>query len=162
LALEFTPDFNEHAGGLLVDPNASDGGGTFGVGVGEGASRNNVFFAQPSAEQWHYYAFVIDTEGSGASEITPYVDGYAVSYTKSESGTGGGFADSTLYWMSRDASSLFGAGDMQDLALYDGALSAGVILEHYEVGEGGPKALFVSSPVAASVGVPVRFDAKWQ
>jgi sugar lactone lactonase YvrE len=159
LALEFTPNFNEHAGGFLVDPSASDGGGTFAVGVGEGGSRNNVFFAQPSAEQWHYYAFVIDTEGSGTTEITPYVDGHAVSYTKSASGTGGGFADSTLYWMSRDASSLFGAGSMQDLALYDGALSSGTILEHYEIGEGGPKAFFSSSPVDATVGVPVRLNA---
>jgi hypothetical protein len=159
LALEFTPDFNEHAGGFLVDPNASDGGGTFGVGVGEGASRNNVFFAQPTAEQWHYYVFVIDTEGSGATEITPYVDGHAVSYTKSESHSGGEFADSTLYWMSRDASSLFGAGSMQDLALYETALSAGRIAEHYELGEGGPKASFGSTPVVATAGVPVRLDA---
>ena len=36
LALEFTPNFNENAGGFLVDPNASDEGGMFGVGVGEG------------------------------------------------------------------------------------------------------------------------------
>ena len=159
LALEFTPNFNEHPGGFLVDPSASDGGGTFGIGVGEGASRNNVFFAQPSAEQWHYYAFVIDTEGSGATEITPYVDGHEVSYTKSASGTGGGLADSTLYWMSRNASSLFGAGSMQDLALYDGALSSRTIAEHYEMGEGGPTASFGSAPVAATVGVPVRLNA---
>jgi Concanavalin A-like lectin/glucanases superfamily len=86
LAMEFTPNFNEDTGGFLVDPNASVG--TFGVGVGEGGSRNNVFFARPSAEQWHYYAFVIDTEGSGATEITPYVEGHVVSYTKAESGTG--------------------------------------------------------------------------
>jgi Tol biopolymer transport system component len=157
LAMEFTPNFNEHAGGFLVDPNASVG--TFGVGVGEYGARNNVFFARPSAEAWHYYAFVIDTEGSGATEIKPYVDGHEVSYTKSESGTGGGFANSTLYWMSRDASSLFGSGSMQDLALYEGTLSATAILEHYEVGEGGPKASFTSAPVVASAGVPVRLDA---
>jgi hypothetical protein len=137
LAMEFTPNFNEHAGGFLVDPNASVG--TFGVGVGEYGARNNVFFARPSAEAWHYYAFVIDTEGSGATEITPYVDGHVVSYTKTESGTGGGFADSTLYWMSRDASSLFGSGSMQDLALYEGTLSATAILEHYEIGRAVPK-----------------------
>ncbi|MGA7705604.1 MAG: LamG-like jellyroll fold domain-containing protein [Solirubrobacteraceae bacterium] len=159
LALEFTPDFNENAGGFLVDPNAYEDGGTFGVGVGEGASRNNAFFAQPSAEAWHYYAFVIDTEGSGATEITPYVDGKAMSYSKTESGTGGGFADSTLYWMSRDVSSLFGAGSMQDLALYDTTLGSGEILEHYEIGKGGPTASFSSSPLVATAGVPVRLDA---
>ena len=159
LALEFTPNFNENAGGFLVDPNAYEDGGTFGIGVGEGASRNNAFFAQPSAEAWHYYAFVIDTEGSGSTEITPYVDGKAMSYSKTESGTGGGFADSTLYWMSRDASSLFGEGAMQDLALYDTTLSSGAILEHYEIGKGGPTASFASSPLVATAGVPVRLDA---
>jgi PKD repeat protein len=156
LALEFTPNFNENAGGFLVDPNA---GGSFGVGVGKDSSRNNSFFAQPSAEAWHYYAFAIDTEASGATEITPYVDGHAVSYSKTQSGTGGGFADSTLYWMSRDASSLLGSGDMQDLALYDGTLSPDTIAAHYEAGEGGPKASFTSAPVVASVGVPVHLNA---
>ena len=156
LALEFTSNFNENAGGFLVDPNA---GGSFGVGVGKDSSRNNSFFAQPSAEVWHYYAFVIDTEASGASEITPYVDGHAVSYSKTESGTGGGFANSTLYWMSRDASSLLGSGDMQDLALYNGTLSSSTIAAHYEAGKGGPKASFTTAPVVASVGVPVRLNA---
>ncbi len=87
-------------------------------------------------------------------QITPYVDGRAVSYTKTESGTGAGtFAKATLYWMSRDASTLFGAGSMQDLALYDTTLSSSTIAEHYELGEGGPKAAFTSSPVVATAGV---------
>ncbi len=32
LAMEFTPNFNENAGGFLVDPNAGEYGGTFGSG----------------------------------------------------------------------------------------------------------------------------------
>jgi hypothetical protein len=136
LAMEFTPNFNETPGGFAVDPN--DAGGEFSVGVGEGATRNNAYFARPSAEQWHHYDFVINTEGPGETEITPYVDGQAVSYTKIESNTGGGFANSTLYWMSRNASSLFGGGSMQDVALYDSALSPSEIHEHYEVAVGAP------------------------
>jgi hypothetical protein len=159
LALEFTSDFNEYAGGFLVDPDASPGT-DFAVSIGEGGSRNTVYFERPSAGVWHYYAFVIDTEASAETEITPYVDGRAVSYTKSESGTGAGnFANSTLFWMSRDASTLFGAGSMQDLALYDTTLSSSTVAEHYELGEGGPKASFTSAPVVASAGVPVRLDA---
>ena len=38
-------------------------------------SRNNVFFARPSAGAWHHYAFVIDTTAPAATQITPYVDG---------------------------------------------------------------------------------------
>ena len=137
LALEFTPNFNENPGGFLVDPDATPGS-DFAVALGQyyTGHNNNVLFERPTAEQWHYYAFVIDTEASGETEITPYVDGHEVSYSKLATGTGAGdFADSTLYWMSRDASTLFGAGSMQDLALYEETLSAGTILEHYEHGE---------------------------
>jgi hypothetical protein len=159
LALEFTPNFNEYAGGFLVDPDASPGT-DFAVSIGEGGARNTVYFERPSAGAWHYYAFVINTEAPAETEITPYVDGHVVSYTKSESGTGAGnFAHSTLFWMSRDASTLFGAGSMQDLALYDTTLSATKIGEHYEIGEGGPKASFASAPAVATAGVPVRLDA---
>jgi RHS repeat-associated protein len=159
LALELTPNFNDYTGGFLVDPDATPGS-DFAVSIGKGSTANTVFFARPSAGEWHYYAFVIDTEAAAESEITPYVDGHAVSYTKSASGTGAGnFADSTLFWMSRDASTLFGAGYMQDLALYDTTLSAGTISEHYDLGQGGPRASFTSTPVAATAGVPVRVDA---
>ena len=41
LALEFTPNFNEYAGGFLVDPDAHPGA-DFAVSIGEGSSRNNV------------------------------------------------------------------------------------------------------------------------
>jgi hypothetical protein len=159
LALELTPNFNEYSGGLLVDPDATPGS-DFAVAIGSVASRNTVYFERPSAGVWHYYTFVIDTEASAETEITPYVDGKTVSYTKTVSGTGAGnFANSTLYWMSRDASSLFGEGDMQDLALYAGTLSSGTIQRHYEIGEGGPHASFTSLPVDATAGVPVRLDA---
>ena len=159
LALEFTPNFNEYAGGFLVDPDASPGT-DFAVSIGEGGSRNTVYFERPSAGAWHYYAFMINTEAPAETEITPYVDGHAVSYSKTESGTGAGnFAHSTLFWMSRDASTLFGAGSMQDLALYHTTLSATTIGEHYEIGEGGPKAAFTSAPLVATAGVPVRLDA---
>ncbi len=159
LAMEFTPNFNEHDGGFLVDPDATPGT-DFAASIGRGSSVNTVFFERPTAGAWHYYAFVINSEASAAEEITPYVDGHAVSYTKSASGTGAGnFANSTLFWMSRDASTLFGAGNMQDLALYETTLSSGTILSHYELGDHGPKASFASTPVAATAGVPVHLDA---
>ncbi len=44
LAMEFTPNFNENAGGFLVDPNSGEFGGTFGIGIGTDSNRNSVFF----------------------------------------------------------------------------------------------------------------------
>ena len=100
LALELTHNFNQNNGGFIVDPNASQG--NFGVGIGIADTRNNVFFPRPSAGQWHHYAFVLDATAPAAQQVTPYVDGQPVSYTKTASGTGAGnFANSTLYLMSR-------------------------------------------------------------
>ena len=162
LALEFTPNFNNNPGGFLVDPNAS-GINQFGVGIGSGASRNNAYFTRPSAGVWHYYAFVINTAAPGASEITPYVDGQPVTYTKTASGTGAGnFAASSLYWFSRGGSSLFGAGSMQDLAIYKSTLTAAQVLNHYQIGTNtlpnGPAAAFSSTPTAVASGGTIKFD----
>ncbi len=144
LAMEFTPNFNASPGGFLVDPNAPQLGGTFGVGIGSGTSRNTVYFERPSAGQWHHYAFVLDSSAPAAQQITPYVDGKAVSYQKMDSGTGAGnFANSTLNFMSRNASELFGAGDLDELAIYKRTLGPTTIADHYNAivptggGEGG-------------------------
>ncbi|MDX6609099.1 MAG: hypothetical protein QOF85_1024 [Solirubrobacterales bacterium] len=146
LAMEFTNNFNEVPGGFLVDPNAPQLGGSFGVGIGAGASRNNVFFARPTAGQWHHYAFVLDTNAPAAQQITPYVDGKAVTYTKLDSGTGAGnFANSTLNLMSRAGSALFGTGDLDEVSVFGSALSAASVADNYKGivpeggGEGPPK-----------------------
>ena len=146
LAMEFTNNFNEAPGGFLVDPNAPQLGGSFGVGIGAGASRNNVFFARPTAGQWHHYAFVLDTSAPAAQQITPYVDGKAVTYTKLDSGTGAGnFANSTLNLMSRAGSALFGTGDLDEVSIFGSALSAASVADNYKGivpeggGEGPPK-----------------------
>jgi YD repeat-containing protein len=161
LAMELTKNFNEEAGGLLIDPNAPQNGGTFGVGIGLGTSRNNVFFARPSAGAWHHYVFVLDTSAPAAQQITPYVDGKAVTYTKLDSGTGAGnFANSNLYMMSRAASSLFGAGDLDEVAIYNQALDAATVEEHFnsETANHRPKASF-TAPLTVKTGESVGFDA---
>ncbi len=133
LAMELTNNFNEVAGGFLVDPNAPQLGGTFGIGIGSGPARNNVFFERPSAGAWHHYAIVLNTAAPAAQQIVPYVDGKAVAYTKLDSGTSSGdFADSTLYMMSRAGAGLFGAGDLDEVAIYKRALAAPTIDKHYK------------------------------
>ena len=69
---------------------------------------------------------------------------------KTKSGTGAGnFANSSLYFMSRAASALFGAGDLDEVALYNKALSAATIEDHYAGTAGGgepPVASFTAAP----------------
>jgi Concanavalin A-like lectin/glucanases superfamily/PKD domain len=131
LAMEFTPNYNGTPGGFLIDPNAGGTSSRFAVGIGVGASRNTSYFARPSAGQWHHYAFVLDSTAPAANQVTPYVDGQPVTYAKGSSGTGTVFANSTLSFMSRNGASLFGAGDLDELAIYGSALSPAAIAEHF-------------------------------
>ena len=128
--MELTPNFNQNSGGFIVDPNASQG--NFGVGIGIADSRNNAFFARPSAGQWHHYALVLDATAPAAQQVRPYVDGQPVSYTKTADGTGAGnFANSTLYLMSRGGQGLFGAGGLDEVAVYNRTFNAAEIAEHH-------------------------------
>jgi PKD repeat protein len=162
LAFEFTQNFNNISGGFLIDPNAGEQGGQFAVGIGRGSSRNNAYFPRPSAGAWHHYAFVLDGEAPASQQVIPYVDGIPVSFTKLASGTGAGtFANSTLYFMSRNASALFGNGSLDEVALYNRVLSGAEIAAHYKARglNQSPKASFDVSPNPASTGTPVSFDA---
>ena len=134
LAMELTENFNGNAGGLLIDPNASQG--NFGVGIGGPESRNNVYFTRPSAGQWHHYAFVLDSTAPASEQVVPYVDGKPIPYEKGASGTGAGpFANAPLYFMSRAGGALFGAGTLDDVAIYDQPLSAEQIAGHFAANE---------------------------
>jgi YD repeat-containing protein len=159
LAFELTPNFNSNQGGLLVDPNAPEDGGRFAVAIGSGSSRNTVYFERPSAGQWHYYALALDSNAAAGEQIKPYVDGKAVAFDKTQSGTGAGnFANSTLYFMSRAASSLFGKGSLDEVALYNRALPAGTISQHFGGNSQAPVPAFGSAPSPAQAGQQVTFD----
>jgi hypothetical protein len=162
LALELTENFNQNKGGFIVDPDAPQAGGSFGVGIGEGEARNNVFFTRPSAGQWHHYAFVFDTTVPAAQQIVPYVDGQPISYTKTASGSGAGaFAKSTLYMMSRGGQGLFGRGTLDEVAIYNRALSAAEVAEH-DASHGlnrRPHASLTASPNPVTPGTQVNFNA---
>ncbi|HUA75225.1 MAG TPA: N,N-dimethylformamidase beta subunit family domain-containing protein [Solirubrobacteraceae bacterium] len=162
LAMEFTPNFNEQSGGILIDPNAGQFGGTFGIGIGSDSSRNSVFFQRPSAGVWHHYAIVIDTTAAAENEIKPYVDGQPVSVQQANNATGqGAFANSTLYLMSRAGSALFGNGSLDQLAIYSQPLSAATIFQHYNSsGTAKPPApSFTISPSQPRPGQTVTLNA---
>ena len=82
--------------------------------------------------------------------------------------TVGNFAQSTLYFMSRAGSSLFGAGDLDEVALYNRALTANEAADHHQRGLAGggappgpnqnPTASFTVSPNPATAGQSVTFN----
>ena len=137
IAFELTSNFNNTNGGFLINPNSSTSSSRFEVALGRNGSRNNAYFTRPSANVWHHYAIVLDTSAAAAQQIAVYVDGSPVSIVKGSSGTGAGnFANSTLYIMARNggslfSSSLFGAGTLDEVAIYNQVLSAAQISQHY-------------------------------
>lgn len=124
LAFEFTPNFNTNTGSILIDPNESLTGKFQVAAKGNNMSLvTTAEFTRPSAATWHHYAFLIDFTLS-TNEITAcYVDGSSQSLTRTVNNDNTGpFANSTLYFMSRNAASLFGAGRMAEVAFYPGVL----------------------------------------
>ena len=63
--------------------------------------------------------------------------------------------------MSRDGASLFGQGDLDEVAIYNRALSAGTIADHYARSGTNrrPVAAFTISPNPAKPGQTVTFNA---
>ena len=168
LALEFTPNYNDSPGGFLVDPNSPENGGTFALGLGQGASRNTVLFTRPSAGQWHHYALRVrhhgargDSRSRHTSTASPSPSARA--HTASEPDN---FANSRLYFMSRggtalspSGTTLFGAGTMDELAVYDRVLSAAEVSSQYNSTlNNPPNASFTASPNPASTGQSVSFN----
>jgi hypothetical protein len=164
LAFEMTPNFNTNAGGFLVDPNESSSG-KFELAHRQGpnfSGYNASRLTRPSAGAWHHYVLEFDKTATAGNELKAYVDGSAVTLTNPFStDTFDGFANSILYFMSRAGGSLFGAGDLDEVALYDRALTAATVADHHSHGVAGntpPTASFTASPNPADVGHAVSFD----
>jgi len=118
LAFEYTPNYNTNAGGFIADWNASGfGGGKFETGMGKGNFTYwTDLFARPAAGTWHLVHLVFNRSGSTNKA---YVDGSLqtlTTATHSASGMGN-FSNSSLYFMSRAASSLNAAGTLDEVRL---------------------------------------------
>lgn len=107
--------------GFVVGPNWSTGTLQVAMGPPGGATAAAVNYTRPGAAAWQHYTVTLDRSAAAASGIALYLNGAALSGSVSSSGTPGGtFANSTLWWMCRNGSSLFGAGRLSDVRLYGG------------------------------------------
>jgi len=118
LAFEYTPNYNTNAGGFIADWNASIfGGGRFETGMGKGDRTYwTDFFTRPSAGTWHLVHLVFNRSGSTDKA---YVDGVSQTLAAGTrtAGSMANFSNSSLYFMSRAASSLNAAGTLDEVRL---------------------------------------------
>ena len=109
-------------------------------------------YAQPTSGVWHHIAVIYDKTQQGPNVISLYLDGVLQTPTKqpiSVTNTNA-FGDSQLYLFSRGGTTGYAAGEMDDLRVYEGALTASQIEQIYEQGVGTLTSLAVT-PANASI-----------
>lgn len=105
--------------------------------LGSGGSQQQRLFTQPSAAAWHHYVVVMDATRAAADEQTLYIDGAVQTPTSTpnsqEHAETDRFKNGTFYMMSIVAAN-YGLGRLDEVAIYDRALTAGQARSHYEAG----------------------------
>lgn len=125
LAFESSSNYNSNTGTFIVDVNSSSPNNTFTFSVHD-SGYLACSFAWPSATAWHHYLLILDNTTGGAGTCSAYVDGISAAPSVAvNTASGSDFGDFTLNVMSRNASSLFGAGRISDIAIWKSALTSG-------------------------------------
>lgn len=121
LALETNTFATGNPAEVQLNPNSSAPSGVFLVNVNADVGNNSVTFTRPSAAAWHHYLINIDI-GHATQEVrSVYVDGSSVTLTGNQTNNNTqGFGSEVWYLMSRENTSLFGAGRIADLAFWSG------------------------------------------
>lgn len=126
LAFEFSSNYNSNNGAILVDPDSSGGGGVpsgifqYSVNIAGTGQHLDCTITRPSAAAWHQYVLVLN---ASAGTCAAYVDGSNASPTTVNSHTGT-FSSQVMNVMSRDNSSLWGAGRMSEIAIFSGTVNS--------------------------------------
>jgi len=131
--LESSSNYNSNNNCFILFCDA----GTFEAGIQASAGYRAETVTAPSTGTWVHIAAVYDNNASGGNgDIKLYFNGVEQTLTVAlnTKSTTGNFASQTLYVMARGASSLFTSGDMDDLRVYAGELSAAQILAIYNAG----------------------------
>lgn len=131
MALETSATSNSNAGAFQIDPNM---GGTSDVLIAintNGAQFSGVQFARTgvTAAAWQHWTVCMD-RNAGAQQVTAvYINGRSQSLSNTFTNTTatGGFGNYAWNFMSRNGASLFGAGRLDDIRIYNRVLSAGEV-----------------------------------
>ena len=129
------------------------------------AMRGNVgytanCYSQPTSAAWHHLAVVFDKSQTGGNEIRFYVDGVLqrVNWNLYASTNTNHFGNNPIYLFSRAGTAQFDSGGIDDLRIYDSALTAAQIQQIYNSGILVSLAVTPLSPSIA-VGTQQQFAA---
>ena len=91
-------------------------------------------YAQPSSGVWHHIAVIFDKTQAGNAQTALYIDGVLQTPTSNlnTAQNTNSFGNNPLYLFSRGGSQFFNGGQMDDLRIYNRALSATEIQQLYQ------------------------------
>jgi hypothetical protein len=146
--LEASSNFNSSTTGFGLFPDDYDCGGIQASVQGDVGYTANCY-NQPSSGVWHHFVVIYDKSQSGRNEINLYIDGvlhtpFRILYANDNTNA---FGNNPIYLFSRGGTREFTTGTVDDLRIYNRALSASEIQQLYS-GTGS-----ASLPVLVSLAV---------
>ena len=104
-------------------------------------------YGQPSSGVWHHLAVIYDKTQAGNNQTALYIDGVLQTPTSNlnTAQNTNSFGNNPIYLFSRDGTEYFNAGEMDDLRLYNRALSAAEIQQIYQAGSASLVSIAVTS-----------------
>ena len=155
---EDSPNYNGSTTGFGVFPDDNSCGGIQ-AGVHGNVGYVANCYNQPSSGVWHHLAFVFDKSKAGAAEVSFYLDGVLQTATRSlvTSTNTNNFGSNPIYVFSRGGTGEYATGTVDELRIYNSALTAGQIQQIYtEV-----LSSLAVTPInpSISVGSPQQFTA---
>ena len=159
--LEFSADYNSSTTGfgLFPDDNTCKG---IQAAVYGNVGYSVACFAHPSSGVWHHLAVVYDETQPGSNAVNLYIDGVLQTATSRPftSTNTNSFGNNPLYLFSEGGSQYFNAAEVDDLRLYNVALSASQIEQIYQAGNASLQSIALA-PLKPSIakGTTQQFTA---
>jgi len=129
---EATGNYTSSTTGFGFFPDDATCNGLQAALLGNVGSAANCY-SQPSSGVWHHLAVVFDKSQTGGNEVQLYVDGvlHPPSWNLYASTNTNNFGNNPIYLFSRAGTTQFNSGLIDDLRIYNSALTAAQIQQIY-------------------------------
>jgi hypothetical protein len=134
--LESSTNYNFSTTGFGFFPDDTQCRGIQAAVHGNAGYSTNCY-AQPSSGVWHHLAIIYDKTQPGTAQTALYIDGVLqtpISNFNNTAQNTNSFGNNPLYLFSRAGSQFFNGGQMDNLRIYNRALSATEIQQLYQAG----------------------------
>ena len=154
MAFEYSISVSTNNGAFMVDPDSgAPASGLFQVALSGSGTPGAIAFTRPSTGVWHHYVVIFNLSQAWPTTISVYVDMSSQSLTNSTTITNPptSFGNYTLYMGARAASLFFISANLDDVRIYNRALSPAEIQLIYNAGLNGRRDAGTNVPMVYSL-----------